>query len=178
MRRFARGIPAWSFPISIRWGGGIHADLLFLLEKPGPKTSRAGGGSGLISVNNDDATAENSCRFLDAAGIDQVRTCHWNVIPGWDRAIAYRAADRQAGLPHLFDLLPLLTRVAVIVLVGNVAHRAEAPLRMAGHRVVRSAHPSVKVRNMNRGLWDAIPGQWAAAARLADDLQGALLTGS
>ncbi|MDP3854615.1 uracil-DNA glycosylase [Phenylobacterium sp.] len=159
--------PNEEFPDFDPLGGGVGAEVLFILEKPGPKTSRAGGGSGFISVNNDDATAEASCRFLDEAGIVQARTCHWNLISGWNRTIAYKTEDWRAGMPLLFELLGLMPRIGVIVLVGSVAQRADEALRQAGYEVVRSAHPSPKVRNMNRIMWDSIPHQWAIASLLA-----------
>jgi hypothetical protein len=37
--------------------GGIHAQVLFLFEKPGPMTA-SNNGSGFISRNNDDRSAE------------------------------------------------------------------------------------------------------------------------
>jgi hypothetical protein len=52
--------------------GGVEAQVLFLFEKPGPMTAELGGskrsGSGFISRNNDDPTAEATFkvhRFLD-----------------------------------------------------------------------------------------------------------------
>ena len=164
--------PGEELPDFDPFGGGIEAEMLFILEKPGPQTSRAGGGSGFISVNNNDATAENSCRFLDAAGIAQARTCHWNVIPGWDRAITYKASHWRLGLPLLSELLDRLPRVSVIVLVGNVAARAYGEMHERGYQVVLSAHPSTKVRNMNRAKWDRIPQQWAQAVHLANAAGG------
>src|SRR5580700_5316391 len=46
--------------------GGIHARVLFLFEKPGPMTAAGGNrtGSGFISRNNDDATADAAFRFM------------------------------------------------------------------------------------------------------------------
>jgi hypothetical protein len=48
---------------------GKDARVLFLFEKPGPKTSEVGGGSGFISRNNDDPTAEATFRFMQEANI-------------------------------------------------------------------------------------------------------------
>ena len=45
---------------------------------------------------------------------------------------------------------------------------AEAAIRAAGRETVLSAHPSMRVRNMNRALWNEIPLKWAAARELAD----------
>jgi len=59
--------------------GGINAEVLFLFEKPGPMTS----GSGFISRDNDDPTAETTMDFMAKAGLARERTVTWNVIPWW-----------------------------------------------------------------------------------------------
>jgi hypothetical protein len=61
--------------------GGVDARILFLFEKPGPMTSEDRGGSGFISRNNDDPTAEATFRFMQAAGIPRTLTVIWNVVP-------------------------------------------------------------------------------------------------
>src|ERR1019366_4921133 len=43
--------------------GGVDAQVLFLFEKPGPMTV-GGDGSGFISRNNDDPTAEATFEFM------------------------------------------------------------------------------------------------------------------
>ena len=45
--------------------GGIKAKILFLFEKPGPKTTS----SQFISRNNDDATAQNTFLCMQEAGL-------------------------------------------------------------------------------------------------------------
>src|SRR5216684_534625 len=49
--------------------GGVDARVLFLFEKPGPMTAELGRrtGSGFISRNNDDATAEATFYFMQQA---------------------------------------------------------------------------------------------------------------
>jgi hypothetical protein len=44
-----RAHPDWEFPDLDPFDGGSNADILFLFEKPRPKTSARGGGSGFIS---------------------------------------------------------------------------------------------------------------------------------
>ena len=61
--------------------GGINAEALFLLEEPGPPTVR-NGGSGFISRNTNDATAENIWKFMRKAGTSRECTITWNVVPG------------------------------------------------------------------------------------------------
>ncbi len=68
--------------------GGIEARVLFLFEKPGPMTAdEAIGkrpGSGFISRDNDDPTAEAVFNFMRQADIPRELTILWNVIPWWN----------------------------------------------------------------------------------------------
>lgn len=163
------GDPDTEYPDFDPEGGGIEADILFLKEKPGPRTSFRAGGSGFISVNNDDPTAEWSCRFMAQAGILQSRTCSWNIIPGWNGQIAYRSKERREGLPHVLKLLCLLPGLRVVVLVGKVAQRALSKVTLRPDlKVVTSAHPALRVRNANRAAWEQIPVRWAEARAIAD----------
>ncbi|WP_253278516.1 MULTISPECIES: hypothetical protein [Pseudomonas] len=69
--------PDWEFQDFDPMDGGVNADTLFLLEKPGPMTSPQAKrkGSGFISRNNDDSTAEALFTFSEEAGIDRERRC-------------------------------------------------------------------------------------------------------
>ena len=145
--------------------GGINAKFLFLFEKPGPMTDDARGGragSGFISRDNDDATAEATFHFMRAAVLDRRETVIWNVIPWWDGHVRFTGADRQMALRELDVLLALLPQLQTVVLVGNTAARAEK--YVSNLRVVRSAHPSPRVRATNRALWESIPIQWKKAS--------------
>lgn len=55
--------------------GGIHVEVLFLLEAPGPKATN------FISRNNPDQTAENFFWLNREAELDRKRTVMWNVVP-------------------------------------------------------------------------------------------------
>jgi uracil-DNA glycosylase len=157
------------FPDFDPLGGGVDADILFLLEKPGPKTSKRGGGSGFVSPCNDDPTAEASWHFLQEAGIEMERTCHWNVIPGWDGNREQRSeADVRRGLGHLSELLGLLSKLRVAVLLGNKAHKAEALLRDRGLQVVKTIHPSGLARASYPDRWQQLGREWAKAREFAD----------
>jgi uracil-DNA glycosylase len=154
--------PRLEFPDFDPLGGGINARYLFLLEKPGPKTSRAGGGSGFISVCNDDPTAEATWRFMQEAGIEVTDSVHWNVIPGWDGARKYRSSDIYAGIDELPALLALLPLLEVVFLLGGPAAKAYPTLRKWGRHAVVSDHPSPLVRARYPERWAAIPRVWAA----------------
>jgi len=142
--------------------GGVNARALFLLEKPGPRVSVLGGGSGFISRNNDDPSAEATFGFMDEAGIPRKATVTWNVVPWWNGTIDLTDAELEEGAASLVGLVALLPRLRVVVLVGRSAARHAAPhLRGLPVEVITSAHPSPKVRRMYPGLWSSIPTTWS-----------------
>jgi hypothetical protein len=145
-------------------GGGQDLTILFLFEKPGPMTDASRNrkpGSGFISINNDDPTAEASFHFMKAAAIPRRDTVLWNVIPWWDGQIAFTSADRHLAMQELDRLLGTLTRLHTVVLVKRTAAKARAHFRDL--RVIESPHPSPKVRATDRARWDSIPGIWRTA---------------
>ncbi len=150
--------------------GGVEADMLFLLEKPGPMTSPTGKkvGSGFISRNNDDPTAENVFHFMRSAGIERKRVVLWNVIPGWNSTIKYNAAEIRRGVQEVLHLLPLLSKLRTVVLVGGPARRAHPLLQTARPDLLihTSAHPSARCFQFNPEQWREIPKLWEAAARV------------
>ena len=142
--------------------GGVNARALFLLEKPGPRVSVLSGGSGFISRNNDDPSAEATFGFMDEAGIPRKATVSWNVVPWWNGTIDLTDAELEEGAASLVGLIALLPRLRVVVLVGQSAARHAAPhLRRLPVEVITSAHPSPKVRRMYPGLWRSIPTTWS-----------------
>ena len=58
------------------WDGGSKAKILWLLEAPGPKATRERGGSGFISCNNNDGTAQNTWETREAAGVSRSLVIH------------------------------------------------------------------------------------------------------
>jgi hypothetical protein len=116
--------------------GGINAKILFLFEKPGPRTSQHGGGSGFISRNNDDATAQATFKFMNEAGLPRTNTVIWNVVPGWDGTRTIRRGAIKSGINELKRLMPLLAEVKTIVLVGRVSRRASC-INLTGQSIAR-----------------------------------------
>lgn len=145
--------------------GGNRGKVLFLFEKPGPMTSVERGrervGSGFISRDNDDPTAEATFRFMQKAGLDRRVTTVWNMVPWWNGTRAIDADELRAGMSALNDLLKLLTGLRVVVLVGRKAGRARPHFEGRGLPVIESAHPSPIVRASRPVAWHAIPGKWA-----------------
>jgi len=139
--------------------GGVGAQILFLLEKPGPTAAQA---ASFVSRDNASATAEAMHRFMLEAGLPRTDTVIWNAVPWWNGTIRVTPAERSAGLQELHGLLALLPRLHTAVLVGRTAAQARPVLD--GLRLLESAHPSPQVRAGYRVLWDAIPGIWRQAA--------------
>lgn len=147
--------------------GGTTARRLFLMEKPEPRTDPnhpVKAGSGFISRDNDDPTAEAVFTFMMEAGIARRDTVLWNGIPWWNGSTAISAAEWKKGLNRLDSLLALLPELRAVVMVGKKAARARETCEARGLRVFVSSHPSPINKAANRPLWDLIPDQWAKAA--------------
>ncbi|NNG37762.1 uracil-DNA glycosylase [Flexivirga sp. ID2601S] len=102
--------------------------MLFLLESPGPMArpdDTVGHGSnpsGLISVDNDDPTAEALWHFRSQARL--LTDCvHWNAIPWYIPGGKITSADERQALPLLGELLAMLPRLEAVVPMGRVAQR-------------------------------------------------------
>lgn len=121
--------------------GGVHARVLFLFEKPGRMTAAVekGSGSGFISRNNDDPTAEATFHFMRAAKIPRKMTLVWNVIPYWNGKRAITQHELLEGLHRLKELVQLLPRLRTVVLVGAKARRAKPYIESTGLTVFTSA---------------------------------------
>ncbi|MBB5339312.1 uracil-DNA glycosylase [Tunturiibacter gelidoferens] len=140
--------------------GGVHAQVLFLFEKPGPMTA-GNGGSGFISRNNDDPSAEATFRFMQNAEIPRQLTVTWNVIPWWNGTRKVTGQELREGVECVRELILLLPILRSVVLVGKNAARANAYLNETGLTLFTSAHPSPLVRAKYPEKWNAIPSQWA-----------------
>jgi hypothetical protein len=161
--RLRRTHPTWEFPDFDPFDGGVGATILLLFEKPGPMTSAAGGGSGFISRDNDDTSAEATFRFMQEARLPREQTVTWNVVPGWNGTRRVTAAELRAGVDRSAELLQLLPRLHTTVLVGRKAQRALPLIETLGLRVLTSAHPSPIVRASRPDVWQEIPTIWARA---------------
>lgn len=140
---------------------GIHAQILFLFEKPGPMTASSGG-SGFISRNNDDPSAEATFNFMTRAGIPRNLTLTWNVIPWWNGTRRITTDELRQGVASVRELINLLPSLRAVVLVGRKAAKAKPYLSTETNLAVfTSAHPSPLVRASHPESWNAIPSQWA-----------------
>lgn len=135
--------PYWA-PYFDPKSGGTSAQVLLLLESPGPKVSQ----TGLISADNPDGTAENMSCLLKLAGLSRDRVLMWNSFP-------WQLSAQQVVVPgenHLreaaqvtLELISLLPQLKVVVLVGSRAARGwthVAPLLDQPPAVLKCPHPS------------------------------------
>lgn len=99
--------------------GGVDALALSISRDPGP---RAGGikGSGFLSIENDDPSAERMGQFLREAGIDYGQVVPWNAYP-WYINSDPTVEQLSAGVEPLRDLIGLMPRLRVVILHGTAA---------------------------------------------------------
>jgi hypothetical protein len=146
--------PKASIPYFDPTEAGVHARVLCLFEAPGPKATPPAG-SGFISADNDDQTAQNMWQFLQEAGIDRAAEyLAWNVVPWYvgdgTRIRAVRGTDLAEAKQATEELLTLLPRLQVAVLFGKAAARAWGQIG-APLDVIEAPHPSP--RNVNSRPW-------------------------
>jgi hypothetical protein len=127
-------------------GGGVRARILVLLESPGPK-SIGGPGSGIISPDNDDTTAENFFLLRERAGISRKWLVHWNAAPWYLGQRRHpSASDILAGAQFLAEVIPSLVRLRVVFLGGDYADKCWTLFkRLSGSnpaQEIRTWHPS------------------------------------
>jgi hypothetical protein len=148
--------------------GGVSARALFLFEKPGPMTASGGkgkrSGSGFISRDNDDPTAEAVFKFMREAEIPRELTIMWNVIPWWNGTRAVTKTELQTGESSLSELVHLLSKLRAIMLVGKNAARAKSYCENSGLTVFTCDHPSPLVRARWPNRWSAIKSEWRKVA--------------
>jgi len=126
--------------------GGINAEVLTILQDPGPKT-QSDAGSGMLCAENDDPTAELFSNCLDAAGLDVARTIPWNAYP-WYINKSPTASQLNAGLIPLRRLLDLLCKVRVVILMGRKAEDSWKRFckcygtESSRYKEIRTLHPS------------------------------------
>jgi hypothetical protein len=168
-------------PAAGRWApyvapvyGGTSARLLSVLRDPGPKTQAGNAGSGLLSIENDDATAERIAGLFADAGIDVGEVVPWNIYPWYiNRRPTTEQLDQAAG--PLLGLLALLPDLAVVMLHGKDAQRGWARLIRrhpdalpAGVLVIPTYHTS------RQAFWHPDPAERLRRAdHLADSFEQA-----
>ena len=160
--RLRLGRPGSTVPFFDPLDGGTAARILFLFEKPGPKTDAGSPrGTGFVSRDNDGRTAEWTFRLMRLAAIPRSLTVIWNVVPWWDKKRIVSPEELREGVAHVRELVTLLPLLDTVVFVGENTIIAAALLSELPLRTFRSYHPSPKVKAAWAGKWLAIPDEWA-----------------
>ncbi|CAM4321247.1 uracil-DNA glycosylase [Nocardia ninae] len=120
----AEGLPRGFVPYVDPDQGGVHARVLVLLDNPSTKAQAArDGGSGLLSLDNDDWTAKNCREAYAANGIDWSQVVHWNVCPfpiSRDNG-GSTAAERSRGARWTREMVDLLPELEIVLCLGRAA---------------------------------------------------------
>lgn len=152
--------------------GGNRAQVLFLLEAPGPKAVS----SGFISRNNPDQTAKNFFLLNEEAGIARGRTIIWNVVPWYigsgTKIRPARRDDVRDAEEWLKELLAALYGLRFVMFVGRKALHARG--------VVRNYCPTAKVLTMPHPspmFINRAPGNRARALAVLRELSAQITAG-
>ena len=101
VRELRNEFPKYYVPDFDPNNGGIHATVLFLFEKPGPKTDPKNKGSGYISQDNDDETARAGGQCSsgeEAQGSEELRiSFQFRIIPELQRVLSSHLAVSSEG---------------------------------------------------------------------------------
>lgn len=151
---------------------GVRSRVLLLLEAPGPKTVPAWGGSGFISVDNDDPTAQNIWRTRNEVGLHS-GILAWNIVP-WvlgRTSVKPTPPELAQGSVELRSLLELLPDLRAIVLSGQKAQAGWNihldPMTGDRYRVLRTVHPAGQ-SFARHGAKEHFVATLAKAARFSD----------
>lgn len=137
--------------------GGTLARCLLLLDAPGRRAADSGSaafaGTGFVSRDNPDPSADNLRAALMDAAMPREATVIWNAVP-WYIGTANKLAPTLArnwheAKPALRQLVALLPSLQVVVLLGRKAERAEPLLRAEFTRllVLKCPHPGGQAYN-------------------------------
>ena len=137
--------------------GGVEARLLSVLRDPGPMT-QDGAGSGFLSMENDDPTAEAICGLFADAGIEARDIVPWNAYP-WYINRAPTAAELEAGVAPLKRLIDLMPRLEVVMLHGGDAKNGWKRLMRRFPRLVpeRGLHVISTYHTSRQAFWHLDP---------------------
>ena len=158
-------------------GGGVAARVLVLLEAPGPKSVEPRG-SGIISADNNDATAEAFFRLREQAGLPRDSLVAWNVVPWFlaagDSFANASDADVRDAARWLDRLLALLPDLRYVLTMGAPARDGWLQLRERSAAARALAwqpvpHPSPQNLNTRAGAKDEILAGLRLAARAVAD---------
>ena len=169
--RSAAGLPA-EMPYIDPLDAGVDARVLIILEAPGPMTNANNTiqGSGFISSDNDDFTAENLWDARKQSGLTG-GVLLWNAVP-WYLGPAKRkprVPEKVIGGEIILQLIHMLPELHTVVPLG--AHAKDTWRRFARPHVRSAIRTVESFHSSNRAMWPAgrRPHLHAALARAASD---------
>jgi hypothetical protein len=81
-------------------GGGVHARVLLLLNDPGDGAMSGTGGSGMLTIDNDEQTSRQQRKAVRATGLNLAVSLRWNGIQ-WPTAVKRRSDVRPGAVALL-----------------------------------------------------------------------------
>lgn len=118
--------PQLSMPYVAPHYDATKARVLSLLSNPGPRADGEAG-SGFLSVENDDSTAERLGALYHRVGLSETNVLPWNAFPWFVHEAHPNGLPLEfvlSGQDALHRLLQVATGVRAVVAHGGDAHRA------------------------------------------------------
>jgi hypothetical protein len=116
----AKGLPHGHVPYVDPDLGGVHARALVMLDNPGTK-AKAGTGSGLLSLDNNDPTARRLREAYERHHIAWTDVVAWNAVPFPTAGRGSTATERRDGAPWIGKLIRLCPNLEFVLLLGGAA---------------------------------------------------------
>jgi len=99
--------------------GGVDAQVMLLLEAPGPRTMLTTG-SGICSEDNPDPSNTLIRARREAAGLERSACVKWNAVP-WPVTAPPRSAEVAEAAARLRQVVDLLPRLRLVITFGTTA---------------------------------------------------------
>jgi hypothetical protein len=137
----ARGLPpgVGAVPYPNPNGGGVHARVLLLLNVADGGARIDTGGSGMLTIDNDDRASLRQRKAVRETGLDLATALHWNAIP-WFVAEDERPHHVREGARALLERLELLPDLRGVVVLGRWSRKVWAQARGMTSRYRHLAH--------------------------------------
>lgn len=145
---------AWRIPTFDPHDGGVDAEVLFVLEAPGPQSVI----TGFISRDNPDATARNWIKLSQEARLDRKRTAMWNICPQYicnkkGNVRRPSSSEIQTGYSFIKEhIIPKMNKIKLVVMVGESSRKCREQFKkdFPSLELDQCPHPSQMFINRNR----------------------------
>lgn len=148
--------------------GGTAARVLAIFRDPGPKTQHDKG-SGMLSLENDDPSAERHLEVVEGSGLAATDLISWNAYP-WYINRKPTSAEIEQGLDSLQRLIALLPDLVVVIAHGRDAQRAWRRFVRSGRSAGRPLEVVETYHTSRQAFWTPDPDERARREKkLIDD---------